>query len=137
MTSSAAAMIIKGAGSVMRPTNASFSGTTETPRQRFRSISGAAANGAVAAFSTSPGQLGRPDGIELDEGGGRLLVTSAFASTNRLLAVALSDAKITQLATIDIDEGFFPSGIVYDRLGSVVYRQGDTATSLDAVSIFP
>ena len=96
-----------------------------------------AANGAVTVFATAPGQLGRPDGIEIDEGGGRLLVTSAFSSTNRLLAVALADAKITQLATIDIDEGFFPSGIVYDRLGTVIYRQGDTASSLDAVSIFP
>jgi hypothetical protein len=96
-----------------------------------------AANGTVTPFSTSPGQLGRPDGIEIDEGGGHLLVTSAFSSTNRLLAVALSNANVTQLATIDIDEGFFPSGIVYDRLGTVIYRRGDTATSLDAVSIFP
>jgi hypothetical protein len=96
-----------------------------------------AANGAVTRLPTAPGQLGRPDGIEIDEGGDRLLVTSAFASTNRLLAVALADAKVTQLATIDIDEGFFPSGIVYDRLGTVIYRRGDTATSLDAVSIFP
>jgi sugar lactone lactonase YvrE len=96
-----------------------------------------AANGAVTVFSTSPGQLGRPDGIEIDEGGDRLLVTSAFSNTNKLLAVALADAKITQLATINIDDGFFPGGIVYDRLGTVIFREGDTATSLAAVSVFP
>ena len=95
------------------------------------------AAGAVTRLQTAPGQLGRPDGIEIDEGGKRLLVTSAFNNSNRLLAVALSNANVTQLATIDIDEGFFPSGIVYDRLGTVIYRQGDTSTSLDAVSIFP
>jgi len=96
-----------------------------------------AAGGTVTHLSTAPGQLGRPDGIEIDEGGDRLLVTSAFANTNRLLAVALADAKVTQLATIDIDEGFFVSGIVYDRLGTAIFRQGDNSTSLDAASVFP
>jgi hypothetical protein len=95
------------------------------------------ADGTVTRISTAPGQLGRPDGIEIDEGGARLLVTSAFASNNRLLAVALANGQVSQLAAIDIDEGFFPSGIVYDRLGTIVYRQGDTSTSLAAVSIFP
>ena len=96
-----------------------------------------AANGTVTEISTSPGQLGRPDGIEIDEGAGRLLVTSAFSTNNRLLEIEPGTGQVTQLALIDIDEGFFPSGIVYDRLGTVVYREGDTSTSLDAVPIFP
>ncbi|HKA14791.1 MAG TPA: hypothetical protein VKH41_07225 [Myxococcota bacterium] len=98
-----------------------------------------AANGTVSRLATAPGQLGRPDGIEIDEGGKRLLVTSFFAvGGDKLIAVALSNARVTQLASIDIDNGFFPTGIVYDRLGTVILRGGgDNSTSLDAVSVFP
>ncbi len=97
-----------------------------------------AADGSVTRFATGPGKLGRPDGIEIDEGGDRLLVTSVFAvGGDRLLEVALANSQVTQLLSLDIDQGFFPTGIVYDRLGTVVVRSGDSFTSLDAVSIFP
>jgi hypothetical protein len=98
-----------------------------------------AADGTVVPLNTGPGQLGNPDGIEIDEGGKRLLVTSyRFPSADRLLAVALSNAQVSQLATIDIDFGIYPTGIVYDRLGTVVvHGGGNTSTSLDAVSIYP
>lgn len=97
-----------------------------------------AADGTVTRLGTGRGLLGRPDGIEIDEGGDRLLVTGSFPFVgDRLLAVALADSAVTQLAIIDIDLGFFPSGIVYDRLGTVIVRSGDSSSSLDAVSIFP
>jgi glucose/arabinose dehydrogenase len=97
------------------------------------------ADGTVVGLNTGSGQLGNPDGIEIDEGGKRLLVTShRFPSADRLLAVALSNAQVSQLAIIDIDFGINPTGIVYDRLGTVVVRGGgETSTSLNAVSIYP
>jgi hypothetical protein len=39
--------------------------------------------------------------------------------------------------TIEIDDGYFPTGIVYDRLGTVVYHRGNTNTRIDAVSVSP
>jgi hypothetical protein len=97
-----------------------------------------APDGTVTRLATGKGQLGRPDGIEIDEGGDRLLVTSFFAvGGDRLLEVALADSQVTQIANIDIDEGFFPTGIVYDRLGTAIVRSGESFTSLDAVSVFP
>ncbi|MGH7338047.1 MAG: hypothetical protein ACREI7_10735, partial [Myxococcota bacterium] len=97
-----------------------------------------AADGTVTRLTTGSGKLGRPDGIEIDEGGERLLVTSVFAiGGDQLLEVALSNARVNQIASLDIDAGFNPSGIVYDRLGTVIVRSRDDATSLDAVSIFP
>jgi hypothetical protein len=44
---------------------------------------------------------------------------------------------VNQIANIDIDTGFNPTGIVYDRLGTAIVRSGDSSTSLDAVSVFP
>jgi hypothetical protein len=96
-----------------------------------------APGGNVTRLATGSGKLGQPDGIEIDEGGDRLLVTSVFGGGDRLLEVALANSQVNQIANIDIDFGFFPSGIVYDRLGTVIVRSGDTFTSLEAVSIFP
>jgi hypothetical protein len=97
-----------------------------------------APDGTVTRLATGSGKLGQPDGIEIDEGGARLLVTSVFSSGgDRLLEVVLANSQVNQIASIDIDFGFFPSGIVYDRLGTVIVRSGDSSTSLDAVSIFP
>jgi len=97
-----------------------------------------AADGTVTRINVPKGQLGRPDGIEIDEGGKRLLVTSFFAvGGDKLLAVTLSNnPQVTQLASIDLDEGFFPTGIVYDRLGTAIVRSGETSTFLDAVPVF-
>jgi hypothetical protein len=96
-----------------------------------------APDGTVTRLATGSGKLGQPDGIEIDEGSDRLLVTSVFGSGDQLLEVALSNSQVTQIATIDIDTGFNPTGIVYDRLGTAIVRSGETSTSLDAVSIFP
>ena len=97
-----------------------------------------AADGTVTRINVPKGQLGRPDGIEIDEGGKRLLVTSFFAvGGDKLLAVTLSNnPQVTQLASIDLDAGFFPTGIVYDRLGTAIVRSGETSTFLDAVPVF-
>jgi hypothetical protein len=96
-----------------------------------------AADGTANILSTGGGKLGRPDGIEIDEGGDRLLVTGDFNGGDRLLEVVLSNTQVNQIASIDIDEGFNPTGVVYDRLGTAIVRSGDSATSLDAVAIFP
>ena len=56
---------------------------------------------------------------------------------DQLLEVQLSNSQVNQIADIDIDAGFNPTGIVYDRLGTAIVRSGDDATSLDAVAIFP
>ena len=97
-----------------------------------------AADGTVTRLTTGAGKLGQPDGIEIDEGGERLLVTSIFAvGGDQLLEVALTNSQVNQIANLDIDAGFNPTGIVYDRLGTVIVRSGDISTSLDAVSVFP
>jgi hypothetical protein len=98
-----------------------------------------APNGAVTDLQAPTGQLGEPDGIEIDEGGHRLLVTSKTTGGGRLLAVSLDaiPAAVTPLANISIDDGFFPTGVVYDRLGTAVFRQGNNSTSLKAVSVAP
>jgi len=95
-------------------------------------------NGTVTDLAAPPAQLFRPDGIEFDEGGQRLLVTTSTNAGDQLLEVGIAiPAAVTALANIAIDDGFFPTGIVYDRLGTAIVRRGDGFTALDAVSVFP
>jgi hypothetical protein len=102
-------------------------------------------NGATTWPTTDLGapiaQLGRADGIEIDEGAHRLLVTSNTAAGDQLLAVALGPTPaagtVTALANISIDDGFFPTGVIYDRLGTVVVRRGNITSSLQPVSVAP
>jgi sugar lactone lactonase YvrE len=86
------------------------------------------------------GQLGQPDGIDIDEGADRLLVTKTGGG-DQLIAVALGPnppaGTVTGVASIDIDDAFFPTGIVYDRLGTVVYHAGNSFIELRAVSVSP
>ena len=105
--------------------------------------SGTSANVSVVAPSSSA--LGAADGIEIDEGARRLLVTSQTAAGFQLLQVSIDTGAVTPLAgptNFRFSAGFFPTGVVYDRLGTVVYRSidsvlGDTVTELGAVSVAP
>ncbi|TMA36053.1 MAG: hypothetical protein E6J87_01770 [Deltaproteobacteria bacterium] len=96
-----------------------------------------APDGTAVQLPVSVSQLGRPDGIEIDEGMNRLLVTSTTAGGEheQLLGVNLSTGAVTALGDVDFDDGFFPTGVVYDRLGAVVLRQGDS--SLKVVPLAP
>jgi sugar lactone lactonase YvrE len=95
-----------------------------------------AADGTVTPLALPAGsRLGQPDGIEIDEGGQRLLVATSFDNdVDQVLQITLGTVTVTPLANVDIDDAFFPTGIVYDRLGTAIVRLGDTSTSLLAVN---
>jgi len=95
--------------------------------------------GVVTVIAPSSSALGAADGIEIDEGGDRLLVTTETVGGFQLIEVSLGaiPATVKTLANIQIDNGFFPTGVVYDRLGTAVFRQGDANTQLGAVSVQP
>jgi DNA-binding beta-propeller fold protein YncE len=96
-------------------------------------------SGTVTVIAASSSQLGAADGIEIDEGGDRLLVTSQTAGGFQLLEVSLGaiPATVKSLANIQIDDGFRPTGVIYDRLGTAVFRQSNANTQLGAVSVAP
>jgi hypothetical protein len=94
-------------------------------------------DGTVDVLAPST-QLGRADGIEIDEGGDRLLVASETAGGGQLLSVDLRPAhlgEVRALANFSISIGFFPTGVVYDRLGTAVLHAGNNVTTLDAVPV--
>ena len=67
-------------------------------RRRGRPLDGPrlltiAADGTVTRLATGAGKLGQPDGIEIDEGGDRLLVTSIFSGGDQLLEVCSPTRK--------------------------------------------
>jgi len=96
-------------------------------------------SGTVTDLAAPTAQLGLADGIEIDEGAKRLLVTSETSAGFQLLEVSLGaiPANVKALANIQIDNGFFPTGVVYDRLGTAVFHKGDANTQLGAVSVSP
>jgi len=94
-------------------------------------------DGGVSDLGVNPNLLGRPDGIEIDEGGKRLLIASSGTSGDIVIAVSLDDASVLPIANVSIDDGFFPTGVIYDRLGIVVLRSSDASTALDAAVTFP
>jgi len=101
--------------------------------------------GTVTNLQASTTELGLADGIEIDEGADRLLVTSQTSAGFQLLEVSLGSIPATVKALagptstppFEIDDGFFPTGVVYDRLGTVVYRKGNLNTQLGAASVAP
>jgi DNA-binding beta-propeller fold protein YncE len=84
---------------------------------------------------------GRLDGIEIDEGGDRLLVVAGQTpGPDQVLEITLPlspSSDVTALADIDVDDAFFPTGIIYDRLGDVAVRKGNNFTALQAESVGP
>jgi hypothetical protein len=94
--------------------------------------------GVATNLQASTSLLGLADGIEIDEGGNRLLVTSD-KSPDQLLAVGLGTipAPVSGLANVDINDGFLPTGVVYDRLGTAVVRVGENSSAIDAIDVSP
>jgi sugar lactone lactonase YvrE len=102
---------------------------------RILQVAVAGTTGTVTVLTASA-QLGLVDGIEIDEGGNRLLVASEKGSSGQLLAVDLGAGnQVTALSNFSIDRGFFPTGVVYDRLGTAVVHQGELSTSLHAAPV--
>jgi hypothetical protein len=101
--------------------------------------------GTVTDLAAPTTQLGLADGIDIDEGADRLIVTSQTGAGFQLLEVSLGSIPATVKAlagptlpkVIEFDDGYFPTGIAYDRLGTVVYRRGNANTRVDAVSVSP
>ena len=95
-------------------------------------------DGGAFAMLASGSALGLPDGIAIDEGGARLLVASDIdPETDQLLEVTLGGA-VRALVDIDIDDGFFPTGVVYDGLSRAAVRIRDQGTAVGAFEVpFP
>jgi hypothetical protein len=112
--------------------------TPDPDTSRIVRIAVTGTTGTVTVVAGPSVQLGLADGIEIDEGGDRLLVTSETAAGGQLLSVDLRPARLGEvraLANFAIDNGFFPTGVVYDRLGTAVLREGNIVTSLRAVPV--
>ena len=96
-------------------------------------------DGGAFGILVESAALGLPDGIAIDEGGGRLLVASNVGpESDQLLEVTLAGGAVRALVDIDIDDGFFPSGVVYDGLGRAAVRATDVGAAVDGFELpFP
>jgi len=91
---------------------------------------------SAGATTVVTGALPAPDGLALDEGGSRLLVTDAL--DDELVAVALPGGVPTTLASFAFNSlGAAPSGIAFDGLGSVLLMTGNAAATVRHQTVFP
>lgn len=98
-----------------------------------------APNGTVTALPTD-GSLVAPDGIAVDEGGHRLFVADPGTDddpVSMLRAVSLADGAVTDLAPFAFHQGYFPSGLAFDGLGSVLGLNGDLSARIGRATVFP
>ena len=91
-------------------------------------------DGGTFALLASGTSLGFPGGLAIDEGGERLLVASEDAAGDVLLEVSFA-GDVRVLTGIDIDDGSFPAGIVYDGLGRVGVRATNAGAAVDVLVV--
>ena len=72
-------------------------------------VSTVSAAGVVTAITN----LANPDGIAVDNAGGRLFVATN-SGVGELFSVTIPGAVVSSLGNFDFDGGFFPSGLAFD-----------------------
>ena len=87
--------------------------------------------GAFALLAGGPA-MGFLGGLAVDEGGERLFIVSEDGAGDVLLEVSFA-GDVRVLAGIDIDDGSFPAGIVYDGLGRVGVRATNAGAAVDVL----
>ncbi|MEM7409416.1 MAG: hypothetical protein AAF430_04175 [Myxococcota bacterium] len=97
------------------------------------------AAGMATDLGLNPASLGQPDGLGIDEGGNRLLVATVVTAQAQLLAVNLTTPPTVSALNllVSLDEGFLPTGVVYDRIGGAVVRIGSDTAGFALVQVFP
>lgn len=88
--------------------------------------------GGITTFATG---LGAPDGLVVDAGQSRLLVTDVGAGMLR--EVSIPGAGVGNLGAFTFDSGFYRSGIAFDGLGGVLLLTGDASATVEHFTAFP
>jgi len=73
-----------------------------------------------------------PDGIAVDNDGGRLFVSDW--SADALYGVQISDGARTNLGPYDFDGGWYPSGLAYDGVGTLLMGTGEYYLTIRALT---
>ena len=88
---------------------------------------------AVGMTSTLATGFGGPDGIVIDETGGRLLVAAGWEDI--LYGVRVSDGVKTDLGSFDFDDGGFPSGLAFDGFQTLLMGTGENSLTILALTL--
>lgn len=87
------------------------------------------AAGVVSVVAT----LTQPDGIAVDNSGGRLLVADWSPGVGELFAVTIPGGVVSSLGNFDFDSGFWPSGLAFDG-STLMMLTGETSVTIEAIT---
>jgi sugar lactone lactonase YvrE len=73
------------------------------------------------------------DGIALDTARDRMWV--ADSSLDQLFEVVISTGTRTLLGSYDFDSGYYPSGLVFDGVNTLIMSTGESSLTLRAISV--
>jgi hypothetical protein len=73
-----------------------------------------------------------PDGIAVDTARDRLWV--ADSSTDHLYEVTISTGVSTDLGAYDFDSGYYPSGVVFDGVNTLMFSTGESTLTISAIT---
>ena len=105
-------------------------GTLYVANHDTSSIQTLTSAGSLAVFV---GGLSNPDGLAIDDIGGRLLVANSGDDT--LKQVTIPGKVISTLGAVDFDDEFFPSGIFFDQYSTLLLGVGEFSQTITAFGL--
>ena len=124
-TASGATTDVADTGGTLSDLEFARDGTLYVVEHEFKEIITIAADGMTSTVASG---FTSPDGIAVDEGSSRLLV-SDYGDGN-LYSVQMSDGAKTSLGYYNFDGGYYPSGLAFDGVETLLMatRDGDSLT---------
>jgi sugar lactone lactonase YvrE len=87
---------------------------------------------ATGSTTTVATGFSAADGIAVDDG--RSLLYVADSSTDQLYSVTMTGGTRTSMGGYDFDSGYYPSGLLYDGVGTIIMSTGESSLTLVGIA---
>jgi len=124
-TTSAAVTDVADTGGTLSDMDFAGDGTLYAVNGAFGEIITISSEGMTSVFASGFLAL---DGIAVDKTEGRLLVANSDADI--LNGVDLAGGEPTNLGAFDFDSGYYPSGLVFDGVDTLLRGTGETSLTI-------
>jgi DNA-binding beta-propeller fold protein YncE len=128
-TASAATTVVTDTGGTLSDIEFASDGTLYAVDYDYTEVITISSDGMTSTVASG---FNAPDGIAVDEDGGRLLVSDCGGDT--LYGVQISDGARTDLGSYDFDGGWYPSGLAFDGVETLLIATGEDHLTIQALT---